>query len=58
MKIMVAYIYVYFTVQFLPFNDWTCSAARAREECEATTEMTLSLQVDLVLNDTAATNDP
>ena len=40
------------------FNDWTCSAARAGEECEATTEMTLSLQVDLVLNDAAATNDP
>ena len=55
---MVAYIHVYFTILILPFNDWTCSAAHAGEECEATTEMTLSLQVDLVLNDAAATNDP
>ena len=49
---------VYFVVQILPFIDWTCSAVRAREEWRATAEMTLSLQVHLVLSDTAATRQP
>ena len=36
------------------FIDWTCSAG---EECGATAEITQSLQIDLVLSDTAATSD-
>ena len=35
---------IYFAVQIPPFIDWTWTA-----------EMTLSLQVDLVLSDTAST---
>ena len=47
-KITVAYreLHVYFTVQILPFTDWTWTA-----------EMTLSLQVDLVLSDVASTSE-
>ena len=46
---MVAYgeLCIYFTVQILPFIDWTWTA-----------EMTLSLQVDLVLSDVASTSEP
>ena len=46
-KITVAYgeLRIYFTVQIPPFIDWTWTA-----------EMTLSLQVDLVLNDVASTS--
>ena len=36
------------------FIDWTC----AGEECGATAEITRSLQIDLVLNDMAATSEP
>ena len=48
-KITVAYgeLRVYFAVQILPLIDWTWTA-----------EMTLSLQVDLVLSDTASTSEP
>ena len=47
-EIMVAYgeLRVYFTVQIPPFIDWTWMA-----------EMTLSLQVDLVLSDAASTSE-
>ena len=47
-KITVAYgeLCVYFAVQILPFIDWTWMA-----------EMTLSLQVDLVLSDAASTSE-
>ena len=47
-KIMVAYgeLRVYFAVQIQPFIDWTWTA-----------EMTLSLQVDLVLSDAASTSE-
>ena len=47
-KITVAYgeLRVYFAVQIPPFVDWTWTA-----------EMTLSLQVDLVLSDTASTRE-
>ena len=47
-KITVAYseLHIYFAVQILPFVDWTWMA-----------EMTLSLQVDLVLNDAASTSE-
>ena len=47
-KIMVAYreLRVYFAVRIPPFVDWTRTA-----------EMTLSLQVDLVLSDTASTRE-
>ena len=47
-KIMVAYgeLRVYFTVQILPFVDWTWTA-----------KMTLSLRVDLVVSDTASTSE-
>ena len=47
-KITVAYgeIRVYFAVQIPPFIDWTWTA-----------EMTLSLQVDLVLSDAASTSE-
>ena len=45
---MVAYreLCVYFAVQIPPFIDWTWTA-----------EMTLSLQVDLVLSDMASTSE-
>ena len=45
---MVAYgeLHVYFAVQIPPFIDWTWTA-----------EMTLSLQVDLVLSDVASTSE-
>ena len=54
------------SIQFKNFNhptranfvvviDWTCSAG---EECRATTEITRSLQIDLLLSDTAATSEP
>ena len=45
---MVAFgeLRIYLAVQILPFIDWTWMA-----------EMTLSLQVDLVLNDTASTSE-
>ena len=48
-KITVAYgeLRVYFAVQIPPFSDWTWMA-----------EMTLSLQVDLVLSDAASTSEP
>ena len=48
-EITVAYreLRVYFAVQILPFIDWTWMA-----------EMTLSLQVDLVLSDVADTSEP
>ena len=47
-EIMVAYreLHVYFAVQIPPFIDWTWMA-----------EMTLSLQVDLVLSDAASTSE-
>ena len=47
-KITVAYgeLHIYFAVQIPPFIDWTWMA-----------EMTLSLQVDLVLNDAASTSE-
>ena len=47
-KITVAYreLHVYFDVQIPPFIDWTWTA-----------EMTLSLQVDLVLSDAASTSE-
>ena len=47
-KITVAYreLHVYFAVQIPPFVDWTLTA-----------EMTLSLQVDLVLSDAASTSE-
>ena len=47
-NITVAYgeLCIYFAVQILPFIDWTSTA-----------EMTLSLQVDLVLSDTASTSE-
>ena len=50
-KIMVAYtsyreLRIYFAVQIRPFIDWTWTA-----------EMTLSLQVDLVLSDAVYTNE-
>ena len=47
-KITVAYgeLRVYFAVHILPFIDWTWTA-----------EMTLSLQVDLVLSDAASTSE-
>jgi len=47
-KIMVAYreLRVYFAVQIPPFIDWTWMA-----------EMTLSLQVYLVLSDAASTSE-
>ena len=47
-KITVAYreLHVYFAVQIPPFIDWTWMA-----------EMTLSLQVDLVLSDAASTSE-
>ena len=47
-KITVAYgeLRVYFAVQIPPFVDWTWTA-----------EMTLSLQLDLVLSDTASTSE-
>ena len=46
---MVAYkeLRIYFTVQIPPFSDWTWTA-----------EMTLDLQVDLVLSEAAATSEP
>ena len=37
---------IYFAVQIAPFTDWTWTA-----------EMTLSLQVDLALSDTASTSE-
>ena len=40
-------LHVYFTVQIPPFIDWTWTA-----------EMTLGLQVDLVLSEAAATSEP
>ena len=45
---MVAYreLRIYFAVQIRPFIDWTWTA-----------EMTLSLQVDLVLSDAVYTNE-
>ena len=45
---MVAYgeLHVYFAVQIPPFIDWTWMA-----------EMTLNLQVDLVLSDMASTSE-
>ena len=48
-EITVAYgeLRVYFAVQIPPFIDWTWTA-----------EMTLSLQVDLVLSDLASTCEP
>ena len=48
LKITVAYgeLRVYFAVQIPPFIDWTWTA-----------EMTLSLQVDLVLSDAASTSE-
>ena len=47
-KIMVAYgeLHIYFAVQIPPFIGWTWTA-----------EMTLSLQVDLVLSDAASTSE-
>ena len=47
-KIAVAYgeLRVYFAVQIPPFIDWTWTA-----------EMTLSLQVDLVLSDATSTSE-
>ena len=47
-EIMAAYreLCIYFTVQIAPFIDWTWTA-----------EMTLSLQVDLALSDTASTSE-
>ena len=47
-KITAAYreLRVYFAVQIPPFIDWTWTA-----------EMTLSLQVDLVLSDAASTSE-
>ena len=47
-KITVAYreLCIYFTVQIPPFTDWTWTA-----------EMTLSLQVDLVLSDVTSTSE-
>ena len=47
-KITVAYgeLRIYFAVQILHFIDWTWTA-----------EMTLSLQVDLVLSDAASTSE-
>ena len=38
-------------IHTLPFSDWTCSA------CWREAEVTLSLQVDLVLSDVAATTE-
>ena len=48
-KITAAYreLHVYFAVQIPPFVDWTWTA-----------EMTLSLQVDLMLSNAAATSEP
>ena len=46
---------IYFVVQIPPFIDWTCGGG---EECEATAEITWSLQIDLVLSDVAATSEP
>ena len=51
-------LHVYFAVQILPFIDWTHIAVPAAEECGATAEMTLSLQVDLELSNVAATSEP
>ena len=47
-KITVTFgeLHVYFAVQILPFIDWTWTA-----------EMTLSLQMDLVLSDAASTSE-
>ena len=47
-NITVAYgeLRIYFAVQIPPFIDWTWTA-----------EMTLSLQVDLVLSDMASTSE-
>ena len=47
-EIMVAYgeLHIYFTVQIPPFIGWTWTA-----------EITLSLQVDLVLSDMASTSE-
>ena len=46
---------IYFVVQILPFTDWICGAG---EECGAMAEIKRSLQIDLVLSDTAATTEP
>ena len=49
---MAAYFII---VQILPFTDWICGAG---EECGAMAEIKRSLQIDLVLSDTAATTEP
>ena len=57
MKITVAYAFISSLSRFCPLS--TGLAAHAREECRAMAEITtLSLQVDLVLSDTAATSEP
>ena len=49
-----------FFIQFPPFIDWSCTAVvcAGKEYVLATTEMTPSLQTDLVLSDVAATHEP
>ena len=52
---MVAYMFIS-SSRFRPLlTGLALSTMRAGEECGATAEMTLSLQVDLVLRDVAAT---
>ena len=51
---------VYFIIQIPPFIGWSCTVVvhAGKEYVLATAEMTLSLQVDLVLSDAAATHEP
>ena len=51
---------MHLVIQVLPFIDWTCSALWVPERSAdwVTAEMTIGLQVDLVLSDVTAANGP
>ena len=53
---MVAYAFILSSSKL--HSSLTGLAVYAGEGCRATAEMTLSLQIDLVLNDMAATGEP
>ena len=56
LKSMIVYAFILSSSSFHP--SLTGHAVHAVEKCRTTAELTLSLQVDLVLNGMAATSEP